>query len=69
MIDEAQAAAAHSRRLAMIAADPRYHRLVKRRGRFTWALTGVMLAVFFGYILLIAFHQEFLATPLGDGAT
>ena len=70
MIAEDQAsAAAHSERLARVAADPRYGQLVARRGRFTWLLTGVMLVVFFGYILLIAFNKAWLATPIGNGAT
>ena len=70
MIAEDQAsAAAHSERLARVAADPRYRQLVARRGRFTWLLTGVMLVVFFGYILLIAFNKAWLATPIGNGAT
>jgi uncharacterized membrane protein (DUF485 family) len=63
--DEAEAA----ERLARIAADPRYRELVARRSRFTWLLTAVMLVVFFGYILLIAFNKEFLARPIGSGAT
>ena len=52
-----------------IAQDPRYQALVKRRSRFTWMLTIVMLVVFFGYILLIAFNKALLARPIGDGAT
>ena len=36
-----------------ILADPRYQRLLKRRGRFTWGLTIVMLVAYFGYIALI----------------
>ena len=28
-----------------------------------------MIAVFFGYILLIAFNKEFLARPIAGGAT
>ena len=55
--------------LARIAADPRYRALVKRRSRFTWVLTGIMLAAFFGYILLIAFNKALLARPIGEGAT
>jgi uncharacterized membrane protein (DUF485 family) len=62
-------AAAHSDRLARVAADPRYQALVARRSRFTWILTSIMLATFFGYILLIAFNKEFLARPIGGGAT
>jgi len=67
--DEAQAAQDHSDHLARIAADPRYEALVKRRSRLSWTLSIVMLVVFFGYILLIAFNKAFLARPIGDGAT
>ena len=55
--------------LARIAKDPRYLALVRRRSRFTWILTAIMLAAFFGYILLIAFNKALLARPIGDGAT
>lgn len=52
-----------------ILADPRYRRLVRRRGRFSWALTCLMLAAYFGYILLIAFDKAALARPIGGGVT
>ncbi len=52
-----------------IAADPRYEALVRRRSRFTWTLTAIMLVIFFGYILLIAFDKSLLATPIGGGTT
>lgn len=61
--------ALHSDQMARVAADPRYQRLVVRRSRFTWLLTIIMLVVFFGYILLIAFNKEFVGRPIGDGAT
>jgi uncharacterized membrane protein (DUF485 family) len=64
-----EAARIQSERLARVAADPRYHLLVSRRSRFSWILTGIMLTVFFGYILLIAFNKAFLAQPIGGGAT
>lgn len=54
---------------AGIAEDPRYLDLVHRRGRFTWALTGVMLAAYLGFILLIAFDKALLARPIGAGVT
>ena len=67
--DDDGAALRHSERLARIAADPRYQALVARRSRLTWLLTAVMVAVFFGYILLIAFDKAFLARPVGGGST
>ncbi|MFK3888063.1 DUF485 domain-containing protein [Sphingomonas sp. NPDC079357] len=54
---------------ARVAADPRYRELVRRRGRFTWALTGVMLVAYLGFILLIAFDKAFMARPVGTGVT
>lgn len=56
-------------RMAAVAADPRYQALVRTRSRFAWALTALMLAAYFGFILLVAFDKPFLAQPIGDGAT
>lgn len=56
-------------RLARVIADPTYQTLVRERSRFTWTLTVIMLVIFFGYILLIAFRPDLLARPIGDGAT
>lgn len=55
--------------LERIAADPRYRQLVARRARYGWTLTAIMLLIYFGYILLIAFRRDLLAMPLGGGAT
>jgi len=52
-----------------LANDARFERLVRRRGRFAWRLTGCMLVIYFGYILLIAFRRDILAQPIGDGVT
>jgi uncharacterized membrane protein (DUF485 family) len=49
--------------------DPRYQRLVQRRGRFTWTLSIVMLVAYFGYVALIAFDKALLARPIGGGVT
>lgn len=56
-------------RLARVAEDPRYRELVRRRGRFGWTLSGIMLAAYFGYVLLIAFDKPLLARPIGSGVT
>lgn len=57
------------RPLLEVARDPRYLGLVRERSRFGWALSAIMLVVFFGYILLIAFAPEVLARRIGDGVT
>ena len=54
---------------AQIRRNPAYQTLVRRRGRLSWILTAIMLAVYFGYIGLIAFDKAFLAQPIGSGVT
>jgi uncharacterized membrane protein (DUF485 family) len=49
---------------ARIDADPAFHALARRHGRFVWTLAAVMFGAFFGFVLLIAFVPEFLAAPL-----
>lgn len=52
-----------------LARDERFRNLVRRRARFGWTLSAVTVAIYFGYILLIAFRRDVLAAPLGDGVT
>lgn len=57
------------RSLAEIAQNPRYQQLVRERSHFSWTLTAIMLAVYFGYILLIAFAPEVLARRVSGTTT
>lgn len=50
-----------------IKSDRDYHKLVTTRSRFGWTLTWIMMAVYYGYILLIAFDKELLSTKTGGG--
>ncbi len=52
-----------------LARDPRYVALVRRRGRFTTILTLIMLIVYFGFVLTIAFDKALLARSVSGGAT
>ncbi len=47
--------------------NPKFRELVESRGRFAITLTVVMLAIYFGFILLVAFAKPFLATQIGGG--
>lgn len=67
--DTSQPAEAAETALRRVAQNPRYRQLVGERSRFSWALTALMLVIFFGYILLIAFAPGLLARPIGDGVT
>ena len=50
-----------------IANHPKYQELKAKRTSFGMWLTLAMLAVYFGFILLVAFNKPFLATRLGAG--
>jgi len=50
-----------------IAAHPSYRELKARRSSFGWWLTGAMMVVYYGFILLVAFDKPLLASRLGDG--
>lgn len=56
-------------RYQAIERDPRYQALLRRRGRFAWVLTAIILVVYFGFVGLVAFDKPLLAASLSGGAT
>ncbi|MBK8527986.1 MAG: DUF485 domain-containing protein [Rubrivivax sp.] len=50
-----------------IAAHPKYQELKAKRSRFGWTLTIAMMVVYYGFIVLVAFDKQLLATRIGDG--
>lgn len=48
---------------------PLYHQLVSKRSTFSWISTILMMIVYYGYILLVAFNKELLASKIGPGVT
>jgi uncharacterized membrane protein (DUF485 family) len=54
---------------ARIASDPTYRALKGRRNALGWALTALMMLVYYGFIVLVAFDKPFLAQRLGEGVT
>jgi uncharacterized membrane protein (DUF485 family) len=49
--------------------DPNYQELVRRRSSFGWTLSLIMLVIYFGFILLVAYAPKFLGMRLGTGVT
>jgi uncharacterized membrane protein (DUF485 family) len=47
--------------------NPKFRELVTKRTSFAWTLTAAMLAIYFGFILLIAYGKAFLGTSLFGG--
>ncbi|MDM0043080.1 DUF485 domain-containing protein [Variovorax dokdonensis] len=52
-----------------IQSHPKYQELRRKRNRFGWFLTALMMVVYYGYVALIAFDKPFLAKPIGAGVT
>ena len=50
-----------------VAAHPDYIALKSARSRFGWILAVLMLIVYYGFILLVAFNKPFLSQRLGEG--
>jgi uncharacterized membrane protein (DUF485 family) len=55
--------------LARIEQDPNYQELVRQRSSLGWMLSVVMLVIYFGFILLVAYAPKFLGAPIGTGVT
>ena len=49
--------------------NPTFQELVRERSSFAWTLSIVMLVIYYGFILLVAFGKDFLATKIGGGVT
>ena len=48
--------------------DPRYAQLVRERARFATTLALLVIAVFFGFVLLVAFQPQVIALRLFEGS-
>lgn len=51
-----------------IKSNPKYHELLTKRKSFAWILAAVMLIIYYGFILIVAFNKEFLGQPLSAGS-
>ena len=53
--------------LEAILDDPKFQELVQKRTSFAWTLSIIMLVIYFGFILFVAFGKSVLATPIFGG--
>lgn len=44
--------------------NPKYHQLVRQRDALAWSLSAIVCAIYFGFILMIAFTPGFLTQPI-----
>ena len=48
---------------------PDFIELVNRKQRLTWSLTLVMLGIYYGFVVLMAFYPQVLGSSLSGGVT
>jgi uncharacterized membrane protein (DUF485 family) len=54
-------------RLDRIRQDPLFNQLCESRSRLAWTLSAIVLAIYLGFILLVAFGGDFMSQPLIEG--
>lgn len=57
----------HNDSYERIRSNPKFQSLVAKRNGYAFIMTALMMIVYFGYILLIAFDKEMLSQKLGEG--
>jgi len=53
-----------TRTVAAIRHDPRFIALAQARARIGWTLTAIMVAIYFGFVFLVAFAPGLMAVPV-----
>ena len=48
--------------------NPKCQNLGVKRGRYAWSLSILVLAVFYGFVLLVAFQPTLIGSPISEGS-
>jgi uncharacterized membrane protein (DUF485 family) len=48
--------------------NPRFKELCDARGRLAWTLSAIVFVLYYGFVLLVAFGQDFIGQPLWAGS-
>jgi uncharacterized membrane protein (DUF485 family) len=59
----------HDDLIRRVRSDPRFQDLVRRRSRLAWFLSGLMIVIYFGFVLTIAYFPRLLSQSLAGGVT
>ena len=49
--------------------NPDFVELEAKRGRFGWTLAIIMLVIYYGFIIMLAFFKDVLSMEIGGGIT
>ena len=47
---------------------PKFAQLVKTRGRYAWTLSVLLLIVFYGFVMLVAFKPTWIGASISPGS-
>ncbi|MDS4014882.1 MAG: DUF485 domain-containing protein [Candidatus Accumulibacter sp.] len=48
--------------------NPKFQELVRKRGSFAWTLAAIVLVLFYGFFLLVAFSPALLGQKIAEGS-
>ena len=48
--------------------NPKFQALVAKRGRFAWTLAAIVLTLFYGFVLAVAFSPASLGQAINEGS-
>jgi uncharacterized membrane protein (DUF485 family) len=54
----------HEISVGKIQSNPKYHELVRSRDVLAWTLSVIVLVMYYGFILMVAFAPGFLTQPI-----
>ena len=48
--------------------NPKFQELISKRGRFAWTLAFIVLSMFYGFVMVVAFNPAALGLPVSEGS-
>lgn len=57
------------KQVEQILQNPKFKEMVASKSRLSWTLTGIMLFVYVGFMLLVGYNKEFLLSSISGGVT
>lgn len=48
--------------------NPKFQELVATRGRFAWTLSFIVLILFYGFVMAVAYYPAELGKPVSEGS-
>jgi uncharacterized membrane protein (DUF485 family) len=58
----------HAHTCAQVRANPKFKHLTRQRALLAWSLSCVVLAIYYSFIMVVAFVPAWLHLPLYDGS-